>query len=438
MSATALRPQAAHVGGGLRAGWPLYALLVGFPVWWLLGLAEFIWMLMAIPMLVSLAMRGDVRAPRGFGIWLLFLGWMLISVTQLDQPSRLLSFSYRAAAYLSAGVVFLYVYNLPRQLVPIRSIVMALVAFWLVVVAGGLLGLLVPQGRLTTPLGLLLPPSVANNPFVVDMVHPPFAQVHDFVGYPVPRPTAPFVYTNAWGGNIALLTPIAIAAIGVAMSNLRRNAIRLALLVSLVPIVFSLDRGVWISLGAGLVYMAVRIAIRGRVRALAGLVALMTVIGALVVFTPLMQLIQDRIANPHSNERRASLTEQAAKGAMQSPVFGYGGPRPSAENTDAPPVGTHGQAWLVLYSHGVPGLVLFAGWLAWAVWSTARAPTGVPLWLHVVVVVGCLQLPYYGLLPAQLHLMMIAAALVWRERDSARRMAVAQTARPPAAVSRAD
>jgi polysaccharide biosynthesis protein PslJ len=436
VSATALRPKAARVGGGLPAGWPLYALLVGFPVWWLLGLAEFIWMLLAIPMLVSLAMRGDVRAPRGFGIWLLFLGWMLISVTQIDQPSRLLSFSYRAAVYLSVGVVLLYVYNLPRQ-VPIRSVVMALVAFWLVVVAGGLLGLLVPQGRLTTPLELLLPPSVANNPFVADMVHPPFAQVHDFVGYPVPRPTAPFVYTNAWGGNIALLTPIAIAAIGVARSNLGRNWIRLALLVSLVPIVFSLDRGVWISLGAALVYMAVRVAIRGRARALASLIALMAVISALVVFTPLLQLIQDRIDNPHSNERRASLTVQAARGAMESPVFGRGGPRPSEENTDAPPVGTHGQAWLVLYSHGVPGLVFFLGWLAWAVWSTARAPTGVPLWLHVVVVVGCLQLPFYGLLPAQLHLMMIAAALVWRERDSAQPMAVAQTARPPA-VSRAD
>ena len=62
----------------------MLALFGGFPIWWALGLSAVICILFAVPMLVWLLARGRVRVPKGFGLWLAFLFWMLLSATQLD------------------------------------------------------------------------------------------------------------------------------------------------------------------------------------------------------------------------------------------------------------------------------------------------------------------------------------------------------------------
>jgi O-antigen ligase len=397
------------------AGWPVYLLFGLVPVWWALGLGALIWIVLAVPMAVSLLLRRGLRLPRGFGLWLAFLAWMLLSASQLaNGTASPLAFGYRAALYLSMTVLFLYVYNLPRAVVPARRLVASLTVFWAVVVIFGFLALILPEGRIATPTAALLPTDLTTNPFVQDLLNPRLAQVQAFVGYPVPRPAAPFTYTNEWGGAIAMLTPLAIASIGLLRSYLARNLIRLLLLASLVPMVISLDRGLWVGLGAGLVYAAIRVALRGNARALVAIVAFLAMVGSLVAFTPLSQYVQDRLAHPHSNERRESLGQQALESWKHSPVFGYGGTQQS-ENPNQPDVGTHGQIYLVLVSHGLPGLLFFLGWFLWTLWVSSRGVAGLPLWAHVVLVIGFLEFFFYDMLPTQLSLMMAVAALAMRE-----------------------
>jgi hypothetical protein len=87
-----------------------------------------------------------------------------------------------------------------------------MVVFWFVVVGGGLLGLAVPHLQITALMARALPKRLQANPFVFNLVHPKTAQVHSFLGFPVPRPAAPFVFTNDWGGNFALLVPFVLAS----------------------------------------------------------------------------------------------------------------------------------------------------------------------------------------------------------------------------------
>jgi hypothetical protein len=404
----------------LPVGWPLFLVFGAFPVWWALGLGSFIWVIAAVPMLAWLVSRPSVLIPRGFGVWVTFLGWMLISSTQLDQGSRLIPFTYRAAIYFSSTVFFVYVYNLPRTAVPVRKVLLVMAAFWVIVVAGGFLGLLFPTGSFSTPVEQFVPTSLVGNAFIRDLVHPRFAQVQNFVGYDVARPAAPFTYTNAWAGNLALLTPFAIASLGVIRSYLVRNLVRLLLVAALVPIVVSMNRGLWISLGAGLLYAAIRVAFRGHVRALAAIVVFLALVAVLVAFTPMKGLVQDRLANQHSNQSREELADQAIDAWVESPLFGYGGPRPSQTNPNQPPIGTHGALQLVLFSHGLPGLLFFVVWFLWAFWRTRRAPPGPAFWASVVIVIGLVQSPYYNYLPSQIHIIMVAAALAWREVDAER------------------
>jgi polysaccharide biosynthesis protein PslJ len=315
-------------------------------------------------------------------------------------------------------VMFLYVYNLPRAAMPTRKAVLALTVFWAVVIGFGFLALAFPNLRLTTPALRVLPAGVAASPFVQDLFAARLAQVQDFIGYALPRPAAPFTYTNEWGGAVGLLTPVALAGLGVLRSYLLRNLVRLLLVASLVPIVVSANRGLWVGLGAGLVYAAVRVAMRGNARALLAILAFLAVVAAAVTLTPLERYVSDRLANPHSNERRESLGEQALRGTFEAPVFGHGGPRPSQETPNAPEIGTHGQVYLVAFSQGLPGLAFFLGWWLWALLVTARGATGPPLWVHVLLLVGCLEFLYYDMMPTQLHLMMVAAALAWRELEA--------------------
>jgi hypothetical protein len=400
---------------GRPAGWPLYLLFGLVPLWWVLGLGGLIWIALAVPMLATLVKLGRVRLPRGFGLWVAFLAWMLISATQLGNGTASpLAFGYRAALYLAITVLFVYVYNLPRASVPARRVVLLLTVFWAVVVLFGFLDLALPDARISSPIAGLLPVEIASNSLVQDLMNPRLAQVQDFVGYPVARPAAPFTFTNEWGGALALLTPIAIASLGLLRSYLARNLIRLLLVASLVPMVVSLDRGLWLGLGFGLVYAAVRVALRGNLKGLLAIVAFLSVIGALVLLTPLNQFVEDRLAHPHSNARRQTLAAGAISSWRGSPLLGYGGTQAS-DNPNSPDVGTHGQVYLVLVSHGLPGLLFFIGWFLWAAWVSVRGASGLPLWAHVVLLIGLLECFFYNMLPTQLGLMMVAAALVMRE-----------------------
>ena len=69
------------------------------------------------------------------------------------------------------------------------------------------MGVVVPNGSFTTPLEKLAPHKIATNTLFISLAHPTFAQVQDFLGFPVGRPTAPYDYTNTWGSAYALLLP---------------------------------------------------------------------------------------------------------------------------------------------------------------------------------------------------------------------------------------
>ena len=92
-----------------------------------------------------------------------------------------------------------------------------------------------------------------------------------------------------------------------------------------------------------------------------------------------------------------------------SPIIGFGGPREVREGL--PPAGTHGQLWIVLFSHGAAGALAYFTFIAGLFWSTRRYRTNVGLWCHVVIFVSLAQAPFYGHTPQQLAIIMLAGAV---------------------------
>ena len=70
----------------------------------------------------------------------------------------------------------------------------------------------------------------------------------------------------------------------------------------------------------------------------------------------------------------------------------------------------------MLFSHGFPGAFFFAGWFLYTFWRLRSADDPLGFWMHVMILILLVQFPVYGMLPMQLHIVMIGIALAWRER----------------------
>jgi O-antigen ligase len=403
--------------------WPLYALFVALPIWWALGAAYFIWPLLTAPLLLMLLYRrGNVRIPPRFGVWLLFLGWVLLASVQLDDAMSGALFTYRLSLYVSATLLFLYVYNAPRDRLPDVVVVRVLALFWALVVIGGFVGVFLPYFSFSTPVEALLPASFLQDKTAYYFVHPAMSEVMTFLGYPVGRPKTLFAYSNQWGAATALLTPFALAALSMSRpGGPERRALVLLLVLSIVPITVSLNRGLWLSLGIGLIYIAVRLARQGNVRALGIGLAAVIAIAALVAVTPLGGLISDRLTSEeNSNKTRGTVYEATIEEVKKSPLVGYGSPRLSGFDKNLPELGTQGQFFTIMFSYGVPAVLLFAGWFIYSFWRSLPRGSPTRFFANASLLILLLELPYYNHMPTSLHVVMVAAALAWRDlRDPA-------------------
>ncbi len=396
----------------LLPAWPFVLMIAWMPLWFVLGLAGFTWVIFALPMAASLVRRRNLIAPKGSGLWLLFLLAVGASVLSIDDSPRLAGWILRLGYYLGATVFGLYVLNGAEGL-PVWRIVRAFTILWLATVAGGYLAFVLGDFGFRSPMAHLIPDGLASNELIATLVRPSFADLQDIIGFPVPRPKAPFPYTNSWGSMLALLTPVALIAVKNAKEiGLPPKLLRGALYASVVPGVISLNRGLWLSLGLGLCYAAVRLGIAGQSKALRNLVIAAVLGVVLLAVTPLGSIVETRIETGHSNADRFELAIDAFRGAQERPLFGWGAPRPNVRNL--PSVGTHGQAWFVMFSYGFVGLVGYFGAFITMAWHTRKQASVEGMWAHVIIIIGLIQAPFYLHVPHQLFMMMGAAALALR------------------------
>jgi hypothetical protein len=414
----------------LPAHWPLTMCIAGFPIWWALGMGAFIWPLFAFPLgLRMITRRRRISVPVGFGAWLLYLVFVLLSYTTLDSQAAIpFAYLWRLANYLSCTVFFLAICEADEDEIPTDKVVRLLALFWIITVVGGWLGVLMPYGGLPSLTEKLLPAGIASNEFMQELVRPEFAQVHEILGYPLGRPKAPFIYTNDWGSVYALLLPFFFLSWLQAPDLRRRSWAYLLLTASLIPVFISLNRGLWLSIGVALLYAASRSGELARM-ARRALLALVTVGMLLIVFTPVGGLVEGRAENDHSSAGRSLLYGEAFRITTDSPIIGLGGPRPYEGNKIIPMVGTQGLFWTVLVCTGYVGLGIFlTAWLRW-IWETRAGPP-VTFWCHVVLIIGLVQIFVYDLIPSALHLVFMAAALGFRAARQERKAAATTPALP--------
>ena len=401
-----------------RATWPIWAVTAGMPLVYLTGTQGVVWAVPAVVLGARILSDPQARFPRSSIPLIVFLGWILLSLSVVPSGTGVLLFAYRWLLFAGALATLVWLANVSDARVPSGRIVDWLAALWICLIVFGYLGVLFPDFVQKSPFQLVLGP-VGNVGFVDEISRWRFAETQGFLGYPLPRPAAPFNATNGWGAAVGILTPFFVQSWLAQPDRRRRRRGYLIGLAAVYPVLVSVNRGLWISLSIGLVYFAARKALRGRFGALAVLVAAVVAVAVLLVATPAGSLVGDKLdKSDKSNQSRSTLYTEAWEGARESPLVGNGAPqRPAGADPRMPPVGTHGLIWYLMFVHGFVGLGLFLAWMAAEVYRSGRVRYSSGWWAHLALVIGLVQVPFYGLLP-QVVLLGIAAGLAHRRSAS--------------------
>ena len=440
-----LAPRAKRLSWFARdPAWPIVVLLVGWPLWWCLGVGDYFPIVLAFPMVRRMWLwrvhkERTIRLPPGFKIWTLFLIVTLFSIStiSLTPPetapsptgSRIISWMLRTGVYFAVTILLVYAGNLTEEELPRRRLARLLGLVGIYTVIGGILGVLDPHFQFTSPTSYLLPHSIRNNNGTLGMMlHPGFSQVQNILGYAVGRPRAPFDYTNMWGNVLAITLPWLIVAWWSYGNRKERRNLLIVMAVALVPVVYSLDRGLWIGLGISVLYVALRFAAKGKLGLLAGLCGVLALIAVVVVVSPLQSLISQRLQHGKSNASRSNLSVAAMGVAVASPVIGYGdtrhvlggpnsivvGKTAKCHSCGSRDIGGNGQLWMLLITSGMVGATLYCSFFLYGIWRYWRDPTPYGLVGVLVMILGFPFMIVYITVGPLLVFTMLAYVILWK------------------------
>ncbi|MBN6190917.1 MULTISPECIES: O-antigen ligase family protein [Microbacterium] len=394
--------------------WPVLTVLWGYPLFWLLGMLPFASVIMAVPMVALLIMRRRILIVPGILPWIGFVLWMIPSALMIDQLGRGVGLGVRISQFLALAIIMVYIVNARSSLTP-KRIFNGLTFIWLFVIVGGYLGMLFPEVQLTMTIGRLLPDAISSNDYVSELVFPTLAEIQTPWGAAEPfvRPSAPFSYTNGWGAAMAVLTPIAI---GTAIGHRTARAmwfLVIALVAAIPPAIATTNRGLFLGIAGAIVYVLFCLLIRGRFLAFFWVTVLGIAAAVILFLSGFLDGIVARQETVDTTEGRGNLYAETWERTLQSPVIGWGAPRPSTWSEIY--VGTQGAIWNAMFCFGLVGLVLFLGMIVMGAVRTFDAPNLSAVWIHASVVVAVGLSIFYGL-DRQLVFVGIALAVLLREK----------------------
>lgn len=378
------------------------------PLWWALGAFYLGWSVFGVVLLALLVARGRLALPPGSVAWLVFLTLVLLSASRVDRATAYLTFGLRFGFLVTALMVCVYVHTLLCQGTRWDRVLRPLGWYWLGLVALGWLAVLAPTFALTTPVEMALPDDISAKRFVQALTHVRANEFNPQSRTPIYRTAAPYPYTNNWGTAYALLVPCVLAYLTSVRTGRFRVALWVSLPLSVVPAFLTLNRGMFVGLGAGLLYLGLRALVRGNARLIVSIGGLVVLVWVVSLVVPVQEMIDARVSSTDTNVDRMDLYVRTWQAVERSPLLGYGAPKSVDTTLAEEPLGTQGLIWQILYSHGIPALVVFLGWLVLVARRLAAAVSPAGHWLSTVPVIALVVIPVYAYIDPNLSVIFFA------------------------------
>src|SRR5690606_23742264 len=194
--------------------------------------------------------------------------------------------------------------------------------FWVYAVIGGFASVFFPLFSFRTPLGYILPGSLQANELVGEMVVRRLTQYNPDGWFDLdPRPSAPFLYTNQWG-NVYLLTFPMVIAYLLNIARGRRFWLLISTIVlSLIPAMLTLNRGMFIGLAVAAIYIAIRWMHSGQLGRAMWIIGADAIVALIAIPLSIGARLTSRVETSTSTENRADLYRETFERTLDSPLF---------------------------------------------------------------------------------------------------------------------
>ena len=375
------------------------------PVWWVLGVEQFIWPfgLALIALKIWFLRKPDAIAvglPRGTGRgynrlnrdilregwrglsspakWMLvFLAVHLISGLFIIETFRYFTFARNFSTYVTAFLILIVVPACIRSEQDVRKLLSALVGAMLIAGVLGLAGVLqLWQPEFDSVLGWFLPDSLAQTDYISGIVHRRTGTMNWFIGLEwFYRLKTFFLFPPLYASALVIVIPIALCLWEQAEKRVTRWLLGLVILLLCINLFYTTGRTAIAGflVGGGYFLLTATRWRKGLQKLFVGIVivgAVLTLLASALGTDLVREALYARGSG--SIEDREVIYDATLKGWAERPVFGWGTERDF--NGFRYPAGSHSSYLGVLYKQGLVGLVVFLGlWLS--VWRhTAPLP----------------------------------------------------------------
>lgn len=335
------------------------------PVWWLLGLEQFMSPLVAILAATKvLATRRTVAWNPVLTALVVFLVPVAISVLFVSEPFRFVTYLRNGGMYLTAILIVFVVMqardseHAQRTLFPAIAFALAAAAFL------GILGITgVWRPRFDGAIGAILPSALADTEYGARVIERRLGGAAWFSGLGnYFRVNGPFLYATMYAAAIAVAFP-ALLHVWRRARGLGRLAWVLVAALVLVNLAYTTGRvgAIALIVGAIVWWVATWQPSRRHVRA----VALMTIAVLVVLLVPpgtWSEAIEATVLARGSGsvDDRTTIYLETLRGWSERPWFGWGTERDIVGRSGFRfPAGSHSMILGALYRHGIVGLLAF-------------------------------------------------------------------------------
>ncbi len=392
--------QARIVAGGDRlVRWWSISLLA-LPIWWALGIEQFVWPVLAAVLAVAVAKGRSwkVIVSPVMVLWCLFLLVYLASGFAIDSTFRWVSFVRSFASLATGALAYFVCRNAALDAAAVRRLALTLsllTALVSLVALVGVVGLWRPT--FTAPVAWVLPEWITETSFGRLIA---LRKIGRWAFMPLLggffRPDSLFLFPTLFSTALAIGLPFSVRSLWNA-EDLRQRCIAasgVALVVG--SLFFSASRTAWLaSAVGGILWLGLR---GGRSKALLALAGAVTVAALAFGVARTESAAEagsgawERVVDfrQGSTLNRTEVYEESLSGVAERPWFGFGTER----DIDAAPypAGSHSLYLAMLYRHGIVGFAVFL-MLMVASWRECRpVVSGDPAeltrwtpWVHAAV-----------------------------------------------------
>lgn len=363
------------------------------PVWWWLGVEQFIWpVIFGIATVKTLYLQNfRLIATRPLRWFALFIIAVLISGFFVEESMRYVTYARNLGAFASGFLVYVVITNRARSVQSIDKLLDAILLVMILAGVAGLLGVLdIWRPAVHSLMGRVLPESIVATSYGRVIAFRELGQYGWFVGLGLYfRLSSFFLFGNYFSSAIVYTLPFLFMRMGQSRGA-RKVFVGLAIVLLIINLIYTTGRVAALSLLAGALYFALFHSLyRRAIRTLAAVGLSLGILA--ILFVSVMEvssttteagLIEQTGAaveafvfarGSGSYDSRFGLYQATLVGFLERPFFGWGTER-DVEGLSLP-AGSHSEYLAALYRQGLLGVLALAGMVI-SVWFATRPPRG--------------------------------------------------------------